>query len=95
MSDRILVNGVELVICPKCGKPNMYIGAPLDEDSNLDYKDFVCTCTKDDQNFYGWLCPRCGKALAPWMSECDCYIHLCTGTSTNYTTDTGGSHDTN
>ena len=21
----------------------------------------------------GWVCPRCGRALAPWMSECPCY----------------------
>lgn len=20
----------------------------------------------------GWLCPRCGKILAPWVKECDC-----------------------
>ena len=22
----------------------------------------------------GWICPRCGRALAPWMSECPCYM---------------------
>lgn len=22
----------------------------------------------------GWICPRCGKGLAPWMSECNCYL---------------------
>lgn len=21
----------------------------------------------------GWICPKCGKVLAPWVSECDCY----------------------
>lgn len=21
----------------------------------------------------GWECPRCGKILAPWMSQCDCH----------------------
>lgn len=21
----------------------------------------------------GWVCPRCGKALAPWVAECNCY----------------------
>ena len=20
----------------------------------------------------GWICPKCGRALAPWMSECPC-----------------------
>ena len=22
----------------------------------------------------GWICPKCGRALAPWMSECPCYM---------------------
>ena len=22
----------------------------------------------------GWICPRCGRALAPWVSECPCYL---------------------
>lgn len=21
----------------------------------------------------GWICPKCGKVLAPWVPECDCY----------------------
>ena len=21
---------------------------------------------------YGWVCPKCGKVLAPWVCECDC-----------------------
>lgn len=21
----------------------------------------------------GWVCPKCDKALAPWMPSCDCY----------------------
>ena len=25
----------------------------------------------------GWICPKCGRCLAPWMSECPCnYISL-------------------
>ena len=20
----------------------------------------------------GWICPMCGKSLAPWVPECDC-----------------------
>lgn len=31
----------------------------------------------------GWICPRCGRALAPWMSECPCYLTK-TVTSSNY-----------
>lgn len=22
----------------------------------------------------GWICPKCGRALAPWISECPCYL---------------------
>ena len=21
----------------------------------------------------GWICPKCGKVLAPWRAECDCH----------------------
>lgn len=21
----------------------------------------------------GWICPKCGKVLAPWMPECSCF----------------------
>lgn len=21
---------------------------------------------------YGWICPRCGRIMAPWVPECDC-----------------------
>lgn len=26
----------------------------------------------------GWICPKCGRALAPWMSECPCYYTVTT-----------------
>ena len=40
-----------------------------------------------------WICPKCGRALAPWVSECPCYIQS-TLTITDYgrswgRTDTG------
>lgn len=34
---------------------------------------------------YGWICPRCGKVLAPWMSECNCHqtnTEIITGSAT-------------
>ena len=24
---------------------------------------------------YGWVCPKCGKVLAPWKDYCDCYLN--------------------
>lgn len=24
------------------------------------------------ENRYGWICPVCGKGLAPWVSACSC-----------------------
>lgn len=32
----------------------------------------------------GWICPKCGRALAPWMPECPCN-DVKTVTSTNFT----------
>lgn len=35
---------------------------------------------------YGWICPRCGKVHAPWVSECDC-----SNNTTTTTTSTDGT----
>lgn len=33
---------------------------------------------------YGWICPKCGKVLAPWVSECKCNeLSYNTNTDTN------------
>ena len=43
----------------------------------------------------GWICPKCGKVLAPWMSECDCYLKTTapagTKTETGTVPSTGGN----
>lgn len=31
----------------------------------------------------GWICPKCGRALAPWVSECPCYLGDAQITCTN------------
>lgn len=51
--------------CPKC---NMRV-------NDLVYRPQNCDMPLP-QGFgmaYGWVCPKCGKVLAPWMSECLCY----------------------
>ena len=44
---------------------------------------------------FGWICPKCGKVLAPWMSECDCYRKMtapaATKSETGTAPSTGGS----
>ncbi len=58
-------------ICPKCGKPDYYVGDPLDNTVPL-----VCQCEKVDSTplmtSRGWECPRCQKVNAPWKGSCDC-----------------------
>ena len=33
----------------------------------------------------GWICPRCGRGLAPWVSECPCYYENMTVTTSSNT----------
>jgi len=30
---------------------------------------------------HGWICPRCGRVHAPWVSGCDCHPDVETWTS--------------
>lgn len=34
----------------------------------------------------GWICPKCGRGLAPWVSECPCYYQEVTVTRSNVVT---------
>lgn len=36
----------------------------------------------------GWICPKCGRGLAPWMSECPCYFDGKAISTTNTSTNT-------
>ena len=60
--------------CPKCGM----------RVNDLVYRTQNCDIPLP-QGFgmqYGWVCPKCGQVLAPWMGECDCHR------ATNVTTPT-------
>ena len=35
----------------------------------------------------GWICPKCGKVLAPWRAECDCHKKTTTTTDRSNITD--------
>ena len=65
-------------ICARCGKPYIYIC-----DVMGDISQYVCTCTgmtqpmpipnyNPPQELLGWICPRCKKVNAPFVTECDC-----------------------
>lgn len=58
--------------CPKCGKPYYYIGDPIGDIDNL-----ICTCYKKENEAFtfiqtGWMCPRCKRVNAPWVTTCSC-----------------------
>ena len=46
--------------CPKCGQ-GVNDGV---------YKLFTSNTCREP---LGWICPKCGKVLAPWKAECDCH----------------------
>ena len=44
-------------------------------------KTNTSTATPDSR--YGWTCPKCGKAWAPWIPSCDCSGYQWTVTAGN------------
>lgn len=82
------------IICPKCGKPYMYIGDPVD---NLE--DLICTCGRkknndNEQYFYqiGWICPKCGRVFSPSTTECP-YCNLRNNDNNEYLPYPGSTGD--
>lgn len=71
------------MICPKCGKEltNTLGGCYICKNCDLAINDLVYRPVKDDLDLAeeddtlpkGWICPKCGKCLAPWVSKCNCY----------------------
>lgn len=51
--------------CPKC---DMGVNDLVDRIKNCDMP-----IPEGFGVWQGWVCPKCGKVLAPWRSECDCY----------------------
>jgi len=75
-------------ICPKCGK----FMCLYPDTTSLQ----TCTCPPDPtppkQYAEGWVCPKCGRVSAPWVSICPCWqghIHIFYGSSTTTTASVG------
>lgn len=45
----------------------------------------------EQQYLMGWLCPRCQRILAPWMSKCDCLPP--TKTANSFQVELAGSNE--
>ena len=71
--------------CPKCGFAinDLMLRVPSDTVTLPETPDIIDDNIEpgirpgDDFNFNfgqtGWICPKCGRGLSPWTSECPCY----------------------
>jgi len=85
-------------LCPKCGKPYIYIGDVPDGGFTKGLEPY-CTCNennytlnKDLSNIFisgnqGWICPKCSRVFSPTVFEC-VYCNNTNITSTWSSTDT-------
>ena len=67
LNDNINNTG-SIVTCANCGgyviPPEMWHGT---------IPPRMCSCiSKEANKNYGWICPNCGKGIAPHISSCDC-----------------------
>lgn len=67
--------------CPICGKEDYYsVYKPQSYDTSL---------PQDFDKKEGWVCPVCGRGVAPWVDYCPCKIDgnitwVATTAQTNY-----------
>ena len=52
--------------CPKCGQ-GINDGVYRPSINNIYREPYL------GWGQMGWICPKCGKVLAPWRAECDCH----------------------
>lgn len=52
--------------CPKCGQ-GVNDGVYRPPTNNIYGEPYL------GWGQMGWICPKCGKVLAPWKAECDCH----------------------
>lgn len=39
-------------------------------DSTTDGREYTPDAWRES---HGWICPRCGRGMAPWARDCPCY----------------------
>ena len=60
--------------CPKCGQ-SVNDGVYRPPTNNIYGEPYL------GWGQMGWICPKCGKVLAPWRAECDCHKNTTTNKS--------------
>ena len=66
--------------CPKCGQ-GVNDGVYRPPTNNIYGEPYLGWGQR------GWICPKCGKVLAPWRAECDCHEKMTTTTDKSNITD--------
>ena len=66
----------------------MQCGSELTTGDGIDRICQVCKCKNEQSRpvLTGWICPRCGVAHSPFVTECNCTppVRVWDGTATYY-----------